>query len=72
MVYSLIKKPAGMTINPTTGVISWTPASIDIDAIVEVNADNGIDPADTQSFTIFLSEGGGDCPDGLDDSPSSQ
>ncbi len=65
MVYSLIKKPAGMTINPTTGVISWTPASIDIDAFVEVKADNGIDPADTQSFTIFLSEGGGDCPDGL-------
>jgi hypothetical protein len=65
MVYSLIKKPTGMTINPTTGVISWTPASIDIDAIVEVKADNGIDPADTQSFTIFLSEGGGDCPDGL-------
>ena len=65
MVYSLIKKPTGMTINPTTGVISWTPASINIDAIVEVKADNGIAPADTQRFTVFLSEGGGDCPDGL-------
>jgi hypothetical protein len=65
MVYSLIKKPTGMTINPATGVISWTPASINIDALVEVKADNGIDPSDTQSFTIFLSEGGGDCPEGL-------
>ncbi len=65
LVYSLIKKPDGMTINPTSGLISWTPASIDIDAFVEVKADNGIAPSDTQSFTIFLSEGGGDCPDGL-------
>lgn len=56
MAYSLLTKPTGMTINASTGVISWTPASINIDALVKVRADNGIAPADTQSFRIFLAD----------------
>jgi hypothetical protein len=65
MTYSLISKPSGMTIDQGTGVISWTPGSINIDAYVQVMADNGIAPADTQQFMIYLSEGGVDCPAGL-------
>jgi hypothetical protein len=64
MAYTLLNKPAGMTINATTGVISWTPASINIDAFVKVRADNGIAPADTQSYRIFLAEAP-TCPSNL-------
>jgi hypothetical protein len=53
MTYSLVTNPEGMTINSSTGVISWTPASTGIFA-VEVKADNGIDPFDTQSFNITV------------------
>ena len=54
MTYSLTTSPAGMTINATTGVISWMPAS-EGNVPVEVKAENGIDPFDTQSFTIEVS-----------------
>ncbi len=56
MTYSLVTSPGGMTINPSTGLISWNPASAG-DVPVEVKADNGIDPFDTQSFTITVSAG---------------
>jgi hypothetical protein len=59
MTYSLITSPAGMTINSTTGVISWNPSAVG-DYPVEVKADNGIDPFDTQSFTITVT---GSSPD---------
>jgi hypothetical protein len=65
MTYSLISKPAGMNIDASSGVISWNPASINLDAYVQVVANNTIAPADTQSFRIFLTEGGADCPSGL-------
>jgi hypothetical protein len=63
MTYSLTTAPAGMTINATSGLISWTPATAG-DFDVEVKADNGIDPFDTQSFTITVSEPT-NCPDGI-------
>ncbi len=56
MAYTLLTKPAGMTINSATGVISWTPTTSNVDALVKVRADNGIAPADTQSYRIFLAE----------------
>ncbi len=56
MTYSLLAKPAGMSINSSTGVISWTPTTTNVDAFVKVRADNTISPADTQSFRIFLAE----------------
>jgi hypothetical protein len=56
MQYSLITKPAGMTINSTTGLISWTPTSVDVDGSVKVRAANTVAPADTQSFRIYISE----------------
>ena len=42
-----------MTINPTTGLIEWTPdASGDFNVTVE--ASNGVNPLATQSFTIHV------------------
>jgi len=50
--FSLTTSPTGMTINPTTGVISWTPAQGQAGARnVTVRAANGAG-ADTQSFVI--------------------
>jgi glucose/arabinose dehydrogenase len=51
--YSLDVFPSGMTIDPTTGVISWTPTSTG-PASVTVRAQNGIAPDATQSFTITV------------------
>lgn len=51
--YSLTANPAGMTINGTTGVISWTPGPV-ASANVTVQAANGVLPNATQSFTITV------------------
>jgi|GEM_PF-6146186 len=52
LTYSLVTAPAGMTIDPNTGLIQWTPTQGQIGAnnvIVRVT-DGALD--DTQSFTI--------------------
>ena len=56
LTYSLTVGPTGMTINSTTGVISWTPTEAQIGAnevVVEVS--DGSRSA-TQSFTITVGE----------------
>jgi len=54
LTYSLTISPIGMTINSTTGVISWTPAAAgSFDVIVEVS--DGSKSA-TQSFTVTVDE----------------
>ena len=54
LTYSLTTKPPGMTINSTTGLISWTPtAAGDYNVTVRVS-DGSL--FDTQSFTIHVSE----------------
>ncbi|UCH82621.1 MAG: putative Ig domain-containing protein [Candidatus Latescibacterota bacterium] len=52
--YALLTQPAGMTINPTTGVIDWTPAATG-DYAVQVRAFNTAG-ADSQSFDIHVGE----------------
>lgn len=63
MTYSLLTKPDGMTINASTGLITWTPDA-NGNFLVQVKADNGINPFATQSFTIVISEPT-NCPDGI-------
>ena len=54
LTYSLTTDLDGMTINSTTGVITWTPAAAgSFDVTVEVSDDS---KSDTQSFTITVSE----------------
>ena len=54
LTYSLTTSPTGMTINSTTGVISWTPtAAGSFDVTVEVSDSNR---SATQSFTITADE----------------
>lgn len=50
--YSLVTAPSGMSINPTTGLIEWTPqASGDFNVVVQASNSVGYD---TQSFTISV------------------
>lgn len=56
MQYNLANKPAGMTINSNTGLITWTPATNDINAYIEIIADNGMVPSDTQKYFIFIAD----------------
>ncbi len=51
--FALTANPTGMTINATTGVISWTPGAVGT-ANVTVEASNGVVPNATQSFTITV------------------
>ena len=52
--FALITFPSGMTINPNSGVIQWTPTAVgDSDVCVEAVNSAG---ADTQCFTISVAE----------------
>ena len=64
--YSLNVFPTGMTINETTGVISWTPAEADTGlASVEVVATNTARASsDTQSYQIAVAPAP-PCPEGM-------
>jgi ribosomal protein S6E (S10) len=56
LTYSLSAFPAGMTIDPVTGVISWTPVNgqVGINSVtVDVSDGNG--GSDSQPFTITVS-----------------
>ncbi len=52
--YALSTAPTGMTINSTTGVISWTPTSTGTFSVT-VRATNGVSPDATQPFSIIVS-----------------
>ncbi|MBN2215307.1 MAG: T9SS type A sorting domain-containing protein [Bacteroidales bacterium] len=63
--FSLVEKPAGMTIGQTSGLISWTPAAIDQGGIVVVKATNSTTPeGKLQTYFIYLSDAI-ECPQGL-------
>jgi hypothetical protein len=54
--FSLTTFPAGMTINSTSGVITWTPAAAG-NFNVTVQAENGVGVPATQSFSITVASG---------------
>jgi hypothetical protein len=58
LTYSLIRKPADMTINPATGLIVWQPASdkggTNEVVVVKVTDSNSIPGVATQSFNITV------------------
>ena len=58
LTYSLVTAPAGATLNPTTGVFSWTPSESDGPGAFPVTirvTDSGTATADA-SFTITVTE----------------
>lgn len=56
LVYSLTTKPTGMTINSSTGLITWTPTAIGSFGVT-VKASDG-ELFDTQSFIVTVEENG--------------
>ena len=55
LAYSLINKPADMTINSATGLIQWKPAQVgENEVVVKVADSNSVPTTDTQSFTITV------------------
>jgi predicted nucleic acid-binding Zn-ribbon protein len=56
LTFSLVSYPAGMSLNSTSGVITWTPDATAIgDNSVTVSVTDGTDSA-SESFTITVSE----------------
>jgi len=55
LTYTLTNPPEGMTINPSTGLISWTPTEDGVYSITIKVSDGK--STDTQSFTITVSLG---------------
>jgi hypothetical protein len=56
VVFSLDQKPTGMTINSTTGVISWVPTSINQGTKVVVKASIAGNQSVTQSYYIYITD----------------
>ena len=60
LTFALVSAPSGMTNNPTTGIISWTPAQTQSPAtntILVSVTDNGTPPLSaTNSFTVIVKE----------------
>jgi alpha-tubulin suppressor-like RCC1 family protein/subtilisin-like proprotein convertase family protein len=55
LTYSLLDPPSGATINPGTGVITWTPTVAGTNTITTVVTDNGTPPLSaTNSFTVTV------------------
>lgn len=55
LTYSLVVHPVGMAIDPSTGLISWTPTNVDVGLdSVEVRVADGRGGTDSQSFTITV------------------
>lgn len=50
---ALEQAPAGMTIDPTAGVVEWVPQATGVE-LVSIRASNGIDPDATQSFELVV------------------
>jgi VCBS repeat-containing protein len=66
VTYFLDVAPAGMTIDPATGLIQWTPSSGQLgDHSVTVRASDMAGASDTQSWTISVAEAGSGNPNDI-------
>lgn len=55
LAYSLTSAPAGMTISPSAGLISWTPPEgVSSSVSVTVSVTDNVNPAVTKTFTIAV------------------
>ncbi|SIS63415.1 VCBS repeat-containing protein [Thalassolituus maritimus] len=62
LTWNLTQKPAGMTINATTGAISWTPAEAGSSGTVRLVANDGNSDSVAQTFVITVSEPDNEAP----------
>lgn len=64
VTFSLDKKPSGMTINASTGLISWIPTSIYQGTEVVVKATLSAEQTSTQSYYLYVTDAV-ECPETL-------
>jgi hypothetical protein len=59
--FSATGLPTWLTLNPTSGLLTGTPAAGDVGTAgpIIVTATNGVNPDDTETFSIVVSSGGG-------------
>ncbi len=62
--YALTTFPTGMTINPASGLIEWTPSAAQLGPHPVVVAATNTEGTDTQSFTVTVSAQP-PCPEGM-------
>ncbi|WP_337175299.1 putative Ig domain-containing protein [Paludisphaera sp.] len=62
LAYSLSQSPAGMTIDPRSGAIAWSPSAGDLGASIPVlvRVEDGRGGSDEQGFTIEVVQGSGE------------
>ena len=62
LVYTLVDGPNGMTIDASTGVVTWSPSAGDMGAskAITVRVDDGRGGFDEQRFTVDVTAGGGE------------
>src|SRR5207249_1150997 len=60
LIFSLVAAPAGVNLDPSTGVLTWTPTEAQgpsTNLITVKVTDNGAPPSsDTKSFTVVVTE----------------
>ncbi len=56
ITYTLEEKPSGMTINSSTGLISWTPTSIFQGGKVVVKATKSVTETSTQTYYVYVTD----------------
>ncbi|MBA4148329.1 MAG: M36 family metallopeptidase [Verrucomicrobia bacterium] len=58
LAFTLTNAPAGASIDPDTGVFSWTPTETQGPGvyIIEVNATDGVEINETRTFTVTVNE----------------
>ena len=61
LTYSLTQSPAGMTINTSSGVISWTPDAAGA-VTVGIKVEDGRDGIATQTYTLVIDQPSGNLP----------
>jgi YD repeat-containing protein len=71
LTFRLQTPPAGMTIDPTTGLLHWTPSAADVGPnTVTLLADDGLGGTATQTFTLVVADTPANRPPVITSSPS--
>ena len=62
LTYGLMAGPAGMTVDPDTGLVIWTPAQVEPSVSVSVVVSDGIGGVATQAFLVTVETCGNQPP----------
>jgi RHS repeat-associated protein len=73
LTFSLTSAPTGMSVNPTSGLVSWTPVMSQLGtANVTLNVSDGLGGTATQSYAITVQQDPKDQPPSITSDPVTQ